>query len=688
VTDSDWNFYETIVDEEKKENVTDLEGEISMIECKTNTNCDTIHLGIICGGYNSTREFYVLLKSILFYRTNPIHLHLMVDDISSEILAELFKTWPVPSLDIDYYNASKHEPEISWIPTHHYSKQYGLLKLIFPSLISKKHEDISKLIILDTDTLMLGNVNYIYKLFAIMSTRGNIPIGLVENQSDWYLGTHRDGQTSPFVGDRLIWPAIGRGFNTGLILFDLVQLKLRNWDQIWREVAELELITRLSTTLADQDIFNAVIRTYPNLVMRLPSYCNIQLNDHADFNKVFRETEGSPFKLIHWNSPVKYSSRNSMVQDEYLKWYLTFLNWDASLLSRVVCNTKDLKRGEQTARDELDLPSATMEQNCQTIRPRPWDKLRTYLNFFEQDKTLLDADRDISIVIHLSLDRLRTLDELAAHWAGPISVAIYLPESELSLLIDSISDSENLHERKNIAYHLVFRQFGFNYPINRLRNIALNGAKTSFVFLCDADFLPSYNSYEYLKSTLAQELEMMVSEGRNSSDELLFRKAWVVPAFESSQYKFEFPTSKAELERQLNLGSVMMFRAQIWPRGHAPTNYAKWRVSTKPYAVQWQPDYEPFIVTNRQHIARFDERFVGFGWNKVEHIMKLAAMGYEFLVLPEAFVVHQFHPASYDIIRHRESQRYRACIRHLKLLITSELVIKYPDFLPKLRSNQ
>ena len=38
-------------------------------------------------------------------------------------------------------------------------------------------------------------------------------------------------------------------------------------------------------------------------------------------------------------------------------------------------------------------------------------------------------------------------------------------------------------------------------------------------------------------------------------------------------------------------------------------------------------DYEPYVVT-RSDVHRYDTRFLGFGWNKVSHIMKMDALGY------------------------------------------------------------
>lgn len=74
--------------------------------------------------------------------------------------------------------------------------------------------------------------------------------------------------------------------------------------------------------------------------------------------------------------------------------------------------------------------------------------------------------------------------------------------------------------------------------------------------------------------------------------------------------------------------------------------------------VKWEPDFEPYIVVHR-NVTPYDSRFMGFGWNKVSHIMELEAQGYEFIVLPNAFIIHKPHAPSYDIIRFRTSPTYR-----------------------------
>ncbi|KPJ18830.1 Elongation factor Tu, mitochondrial [Papilio machaon] len=74
--------------------------------------------------------------------------------------------------------------------------------------------------------------------------------------------------------------------------------------------------------------------------------------------------------------------------------------------------------------------------------------------------------------------------------------------------------------------------------------------------------------------------------------------------------------------------------------------------------VEWQSDYEPYLVVHRS-IPKYDTRFSGFGWNKVSHSVELRAQGYQAVVLPGAFVVHTPHAPSHDITAFRADPHYR-----------------------------
>lgn len=176
--------------------------------------------------------------------------------------------------------------------------------------------------------------------------------------------------------------------------------------------------------------------------------------------------------------------------------------------------------------------------------------------------------------------------------------------------------------------------------------------------------------YEYLKHSI--ELAGMNFETTSKSQ----NKALVVPAFETLLYRISFPKNKAELLRMLNFATLFTFRYHVWTKGHAPTNFAKWRTATTPYQIEWEPDFEPYVVVRRD-VQRYDTRFVGFGWNKVSHIMQLHAQKYRFIVLPNAFIIHMPHAPSFDIAKYRSSGSYRKCLHQLNQKFIRELGSKY-----------
>lgn len=60
------------------------------------SKCEVIQVAIVCAGHNSSRSMVTLIKSMLFYRKNPLHLHLITDAKAHLILSTLFDTWSIP----------------------------------------------------------------------------------------------------------------------------------------------------------------------------------------------------------------------------------------------------------------------------------------------------------------------------------------------------------------------------------------------------------------------------------------------------------------------------------------------------------------------------------------------------------------------------------------------------------------
>ena len=601
--------------------------------------CEIIHIVMVAAGYKTVRDTVTVIKSLLFYRHNPLHFHFISDAAGRHILGTLFSTWQLPAVNVTFYASESATTNVSWIPNSHYSGVFGLLKL---TLASTLPATLNSVIVLDTDIMFAGDVARLWQLFAIIRKRGKL-FGLVENQSNWYLGklwkNHRP------------WPALGRGFNTGVMMLDLQAMREHGWEEMWFQVTTEMLQSYKETALADQDIINAVIKEHPDIHYMLPCAWNVQLSEHSLSEYCYRDAE--EFKIIHWNSPKKLLVTNN--HGPYFKnLYMNFQGYDGDLLKHELlsCDLYSTQKKEERIKQESD-PCLVFRREVNLVR-------RTHPFFTEYDYTPRDT-YDVTLTTQLSMDRLHMVELLSTHWDGPMSIALYASDQEAHLVLQYMNSSPTLKSRKDIGIHIVYKTGNF-YPVNYLRNVALENTHTSHVFLSDIDFLPMVGLYRYLC-----EAARVLSSGN---------RALVIPAFETQVYKFDFPSNKQELLKMLSDGQVYTFRHHIWPRGHAPTNYDHWKTAKVPYLIKWAPDFEPYILVSR-NVTKYDERFVGFGWNKVSHSMELNAQGYDFVVLPDAFVVHMPHGPSLDIANFRTRKQYRDCVQVLKREFQGELADKY-----------
>ena len=67
---------------------------------------------------------------------------------------------------------------------------------------------------------------------------------MTDNESQWYLRREN-------------WPAIGMGFNAGVVVMLLDRLNESMWRSVWTSTVSEELELKPSLHTADQDIYNA-----------------------------------------------------------------------------------------------------------------------------------------------------------------------------------------------------------------------------------------------------------------------------------------------------------------------------------------------------------------------------------------------------------------------------------------------
>ena len=174
------------------------------------------------------------------------------------------------------------------------------------------------------------------------------------------------------------------------------------------------------------------------------------------------------------------------------------------------------------------------------------------------------------------------------------------------------------------------------YPVNALRNAALAAVATEKALLLDVDFLPSRRARDVL-------------ERRRVGA----RDAVVVPAFESRAGAAPPVASKAGLRAAVDAGDAEPFHATRFGRGgyaagHGPTDARRWFAARETYEARYAEGFEPYVLVRAATCPRFDARFRGYGLNKVQHAFALDALGYRFVVEPDAWVVAGEHAASRD----------------------------------------
>lgn len=169
---------------------------------------------------------------------------------------------------------------------------------------------------------------------------------------------------------------------------------------------------------------------------------------------------------------------------------------------------------------------------------------------------------------------------------------------------------------------------------------------TELVLCLDVDFLPSAGLHAFIAGCHASLRRLCLEQ----------RKLLVFPAFESCKTDCDAATLAAGGKRAL-VAAVASGAARVFasdgrcdsdfPQGHRATDTSRWLHSDAAYSVLHEEGYEPFVISARRLMPRYDERFRGFGRNKIIQVWEAARVrGFCFEVLPDHFVVHARHGPS------------------------------------------
>lgn len=369
-----------------------------------------------------------------------------------------------------------------------------------------------------------------------------------------------------------------------------------------------------------------------------------------------------------------------------------------------------LQEEEETSAEKLVPVVEEEEQDISPPRPKPdvpcfYDEDVPRLVSVQTWKSKKTRPREsITLMTQLSDDRLKMLENQCYSWNDPLVAIVYIPLYKKSpddttiiptypntTLDDAVRGIDAFHYfmEKTASCVLTIELVGQfldpldpeEYPINALRNRAIKLAETEVIFMLDVDFVAcaglGMEAPGYRDPTVYNQLVELTSQ----------KKALVLPAFEITKRNQDLimgqnfarnmaVAGKSVMREKYLSGQVDAFNGQDAPWGHGPTNTSKWIMLEAPmtYRAFYQPKYEPFLVLNKKVLPWCDERFVGYGGNKIAFINQLRGEGFTFHVHPFGYVIHVPHvktkAANTFVLAKRRGASY---MDHLRALVEREI---------------
>ena len=293
-----------------------------------------------------------------------------------------------------------------------------------------------------------------------------------------------------------------------------------------------------------------------------------------------------------------------------------------------------------------------------------------------QDPTAANQRVDVTLVTQGSSDRLWMVPHICARWGGAMIVATLRsedgarppwPEARSTTGVNGTSGMVSTAGCSLLRMELTAptpptsagRVGGADtgYPINWLRNSAIGCVATTHYFIADIDFWPSAELLPLLRKQLG-------GWGASAPPRVL-----VVPSFQRSGHgcrnaddpsacrtAFEsrvisMPAYFDELQRCVGAHDCVVFDGEYNPHGQASTDVRAWRQlrdgQTRRVTCITSERYEPFVTLRKGPATpSFDERFTGYGKNKVQLLVHLRLAGFSFEVLGRGFLLHFPHQPS------------------------------------------
>lgn len=338
-------------------------------------------------------------------------------------------------------------------------------------------------------------------------------------------------------------------------------------------------------------------------------------------------------------------------------------------------------------------------------------------NLGDTDRGTPPIKGQVTICSQTTINHLHHVVDLSNHWEGPLSVTVFTHGHDAVLAVYTLLYLKLCHRkvRDRVRFHMVYPisdppadlqsvntmkllcgdSLNLNnllpseinyaggkhpYPHNILRNVAVENAKTPYVFVTDIDMLPSEHLFKDFDLFISRRsLEMSFNKNISKSFSLT---AYVVPCFEINT-EIVRPLSKQLLLKQLDEGTVRPFYKEVCWKCQKWTDYDKWRQLLNisfldvGYQLTRSDPWEPFFIAHQSNLPLYDGRFKQYGFNRISQVCEMHVKGFQFAVLNNAFLVHKGFKESdkFHAKKQEENEHNKLLFRKFK----NDLKERYPD---------
>jgi hypothetical protein len=271
-----------------------------------------------------------------------------------------------------------------------------------------------------------------------------------------------------------------------------------------------------------------------------------------------------------------------------------------------------------------------------------------------------EEDIEFTLAIQLSYSRLWIMEHHCKRWGNNhISLAVAVKEE---------SEKEDTGHRlfemgcnQKITVSFVDVSSLKDYPVNRLRNLALSHVKTTHSITMDGDLLVSPNLHEALlahRAVLASDNKAAlvipafevrnVCEPKSNTDSTLCRKLHVSMVPNTKKQLLQSYAPPVKYKTWASNANYMQFLDITWKYAHSTTCPSSWPNQSAselfPLTCVMSDWYEPYLAIRYcRDTPPFQEAFAGFGENKVTWMNQVRRTGFRLFRIGDGFTMHVPH---------------------------------------------